>query len=248
MAPSSSFPEPADRVPADRVPAETAPADTAPADTAPSPASASGADAHPPTPEPDPAPPSRLRWRVVDIVVASVLGVAVGVVFWVWSTAWSTLSLPFLAFPPAAGLLTGVWVLAGPLGAMIIRRPGAALYCEILAAAVSAVLGTQWGMQVLISGALQGLGAELVVLLLLYRRFGPVVTLLSGLGAGLFLGLGENLMYNTEWQPAWQLVYLAAAGVSGLVLAGGGTLLAVRALRRTGVLAPLASGRTAAEV
>ena len=187
-------------------------------------------------------------WRVVDIVVASVLGVAVGVVFWVWSTAWSTLSLPFLAFPPAAGLLTGVWVLAGPLGAMIIRRPGAALYCEILAAAVSAVLGTQWGMQVLISGALQGLGAELVVLLFLYRRFGPVVTLLSGLGAGLFLGLGENLMYNTEWQPAWQLVYLAAAGVSGLVLAGGGTLLAVRALRRTGVLAPLASGRTAAEV
>ena len=36
-------------------------------------------------------------WRVVDIVVASVLGVAFGVVFQVWNGAWE-LARPILSF------------------------------------------------------------------------------------------------------------------------------------------------------
>ncbi|GAA2009995.1 ECF transporter S component [Brevibacterium samyangense] len=191
---------------------------------------------------------SRFSWRVVDIVVASVLAVAVGVVFWAWSASWSFLSLGFAAFPPAAGLLTGVWVLAGPLGALVIRKPGAALYCEVLAATVSAVLGTQWGLQVLVSGAVQGLGAELVFLLLAYKRFGLPAALLSGLGAGLFLAVSENLMYNALWAPSWQLVYAVCAAISGVVLAGLVSWLAVGAIARTGALSAFAAGRTAARV
>ena len=50
--------------------------------------------------------PSR-RWRVVDIVVASVIGVACGVVFWAWGLAWEPLS-NLLAFTPGlSGLLSG---------------------------------------------------------------------------------------------------------------------------------------------
>lgn len=191
---------------------------------------------------------SRLSWRVVDIVVASVLAVAVGLVFWGWSSLWSSISLIFTAFPPAAGLLTGVWVLAGPLGGLIIRKPGAAIYCEVLAAAVSAVLGTQWGAQVLISGFLQGLGAELVFLLFFYKRFGFGVALLAGLGAGAFLGIGENVLYHVEWAFDHQVIYAACAMVSGLVLAGLVAWLAVGALARTGALAAFAAGRTGREV
>ncbi|WP_349827212.1 ECF transporter S component [Brevibacterium litoralis] len=190
----------------------------------------------------------RLRWRVVDVVVASVLAVALGVVFWAWSTGWSVLSLPFAAFPPAAGLLTGIWVLAGPVGGLVIRKPGAALYCEVLAAAISAVLGTQWGMQVLVSGLIQGLGAELVFALLLYRRWGILPALLSGLGAGLFLAVGENVMYNALWAPTWQWVYAGCAAVSGIVLAGLLAHVLVRGLARTGALSAFAAGRTNARV
>ena len=39
------------------------------------------------------AVPNR-RWRVVDIVVASVVGVALGVVFFVWGFAYSGLETP----------------------------------------------------------------------------------------------------------------------------------------------------------
>src|SRR5690606_33954244 len=150
------------------------------------------------------------------------------------------MSVPFAAFPPAAGLLTGVWCLAGPLGALIIRKPGAALYCELLAATVSALIGTQWGPQVLISGFIQGLGAELVFLLFFYRRFGIGVAILAGLGAGLFLGVSENIMYNVEWAFTWQAVYTVTASVSGALLAGLGAWLLVRALAASGALSAFA--------
>ena len=55
--------------------------------------------------------PSLLRrpWRVVDIVVASVLAVAVGVIFWVWSLGYSGIAALTLAFPPLSGLYSGGW-------------------------------------------------------------------------------------------------------------------------------------------
>ena len=185
------------------------------------------------------------KWRVVDIVVASVLAVAVGVIFWAWSLGYAGVSALTAAFPPLAGLYTGGWLIAGVLGALIIRKPGAAIYCEMLAAAVSGVLGTQFGLSVLLSGFIQGLGAELVFLLFLYRRFSLPVALLAGLGSGLFLGLSENVLYNVEWAAQWKLLYVGLTAVSGAVIAGGLSWLAVRALARTGALAPFASGRRA---
>ena len=188
---------------------------------------------------------SRSSWRVVDIVVASVLAVAVGVVFWAWSLAYGGVEAIVLAFPPIGGLYAGGWLIAGVLGGLIIRKPGAALYCEVLAAAVSGVLGTQFGLSVLLSGAIQGLGAELVFLLFLYRKFTLPVALLAGLGSGIFLGVSESILYKPEWAFQWQALYTVFTAVSGLVLAGLLSWLAVRALARTGVLSSFAAGRTA---
>ncbi|MFX6269949.1 ECF transporter S component, partial [Acinetobacter baumannii] len=75
----------------------------------------------------------RLRWRVVDIVVASVIGVAAGVVFWAWGQAWTPLSTALAFLPGLEGLLAGGWLFAGVLGGLVIRKPGAALYAEVVA-------------------------------------------------------------------------------------------------------------------
>lgn len=187
----------------------------------------------------------RRPWRVVDIVVASVLGVAVGVVFWAWSLGYAGVEALTLAFPPLSGLYSGGWVVAGVLGALIIRKPGAAIYCEVLAAAVSGVLGTNFGLLVLFSGFVQGLGAELVFLAFLYFRYTLPVAVLAGLVSGVFLGISENILYRPEWAFQWQALYTVLAAVSGAVIAGAGSWLAARALARTGVLAPFASGRAA---
>ncbi len=187
----------------------------------------------------------RLEWRVVDIVVASVVAVAVGVVFFAWSAGYSGVSLLTGAFPPLMGLYTGGWLIAGVLGGLIIRKPGAAIYCEVLAAAVSALLGTQFGLLVLLSGVLQGLGAELVFLLFRYRRWNLGVALLAGLGSGIALSVSENVLYNTLWALDYQLLYVLFASISGVLIAGLLSWLAVRGLAKTGVLSSFASGRAA---
>ncbi|WP_299167330.1 ECF transporter S component [uncultured Arthrobacter sp.] len=187
----------------------------------------------------------RYEWRVVDIVVASVIAVAVGVIFFAWSLGYSGISALTLAYPPLAGLYTGGWLIAGVLGGLIIRKPGAAIYCEVLAAAVSALLGTQFGILVLVSGLIQGLGAELVFALFLYKRWNLGVALLAGLGAGLALAISENIMYNVAWTLDHKLVYGVFAAISGVVLAGLLSWLATRGLAKTGALSAFAAGRTA---
>lgn len=186
-------------------------------------------------------------WRVVDIVVLSVLGVAIGVIFWLWSAGYGLISAFTVAFPPVGALYGGGWLIAGVLGALVIRKPGAALYCELIAASVEGLLGTHFGFSVLLSGVIQGLGAELGFALFRYKKFNLLVALVAGALAGLALGLNDALVWNIAWAYEWKLVYIILAMISGTIIAGLGSWLGVRGLARTGALANLPSRNAATE-
>ena len=102
------------------------------------------------------------KWRVVDIVVAAIIAVASGVIFWGWDIVCTAPLALFEAVTPGfEGLLNAFWLFAGPLAAIIVRKPGAALFAETLAAALELTMGNQWGVGgSLIVGIIQGLGAD----------------------------------------------------------------------------------------
>ncbi|PWC08239.1 ECF transporter S component [Mycetocola zhujimingii] len=186
------------------------------------------------------------RWRVVDIVTASVIGVAAGVIFWAWGLAWGPISTALALTPGLGGLLAGGWLFAGVLGGLIIRKPGAAIYTELVAAAVSALIGTVWGFDTLIWGLIQGAGAELIFALFFYRRFGIGVALLAGAGAGVAVGLLDTTFTSYAALDAGaKLTYFVSAVASGVVLAGLLSWFAVRGLAATGALSRFASGNSA---
>lgn len=180
-------------------------------------------------------------WRTVDIVVTAVLGVAFGVVF----AGWNVLTLALFAPPvnPAAYLVSGVWLAPAVLGGLIIRKPGAAVFAEIVAAAVSAILGSVWGMDAILSGAIQGAGAELAFALFLYRSFALPVAMLAGALAAVGEWLHDMPIYYPDLDFGGQLAIGAFMLVSGALIAGLGSWLLVRALARTGVLAAFPAGR-----
>ena len=185
-----------------------------------------------------------LRWRVVDIVVASVLAVAVGVVFKLWELGYEPLSAAVaLLLPGTQALFGGVWLLAGPIVAIVVRKPGAALFAEIVAASVEALLGTQWGWSTLEAGLVQGLGAEIVLALFLYRVYRLPVVVLAGAAAGLAMGINDSVLWYAGYDAAFKGVYIVCGTISGAVIAGLGSWLIVRALARTGVLSSFAAGR-----
>lgn len=200
------------------------------------------------TPETNTPTTARLaaRWRTVDILVASVVGVTFGLIFAAWNNFVYPLLLGFYG-TPAGPLASGIWLVPAVVGALIIRKPGAAFYTELLAATVSMFFGSSWGLTVFMSGVWQGLGAELVFALLAYRRWGLGAALLAGAGAGVAMGTYESIVY-VDYSPMNESIYIGSAIVTGIAVAGVLGWLLVRGLARTGALAHFAAGRTQEEI
>ena len=132
-----------------------------------------------------------------------------------------------------------LWVIAGPLGGLIVRRPGAALAAELIAASVSFLLASQWSIDALLSGAVQGMGAELVFLATRYRRAGVVVALLAGALSGVGMAVHDLPIYFADVDLSFAQLLVAAMIASSAVVGGCGAHLVHRALRRSGALAAL---------
>jgi len=182
-------------------------------------------------------------WRTVDIVVAAAIAIAFGVVFWAWNQLWAAATPAFVAIPPAQNILYGVWLVPAVLAGLIIRKPGAALFTELVAASVSAILGSQWGLDAVVSGALQGLGAEIVFLVVGYRRWTIAVALIAAIGTAIAAWVHDTPLYYADIGLGPQLVILAFMVASAIVIAGIGSWLLMRSLVQTGVLAQFPAGR-----
>ena len=179
-----------------------------------------------------------MRWRGVDLITAAMLAVAFGVMFWGFDTfIYPILSTATAGFPPAGELMLGVWLIPAVVGALVIRRPGAAVFTELVAANVELFLGNKWGVAVLLSGVLQGLGVELALALFRHRRFGVIVAVLGGVLAAAFeIVFYEWYSYVADYSMAWKVIYLGCGMVSGAAVAGVGGWALVRGLAGTGAL------------
>ncbi|GAA0740057.1 ECF transporter S component [Dactylosporangium roseum] len=181
------------------------------------------------------------RWRTVDIVVASIIAVAFAAVFYAWNNLWNVLdgwALPWRA------VIYGIWLVPGVLGPLVIRKPGAGLYTEMVAASVSALFGSSWGIMVVVSGLVQGIGGEFGFALTGYRGYRLGNALLAGALAGGGAALFDLANYYGDVFTATQKwTYAGLVVLSGAVVAGAGSWALQRSLSKTGVLDRFPSGR-----
>jgi energy-coupling factor transport system substrate-specific component len=189
-------------------------------------------------------PVHTFRWRTVDIVVAAVLAAAFGAIFQLWNIIWSGGGGPFSFYKPAEALIYGVWLVPAVLAGYIIRKPGAALFTETVAAAISLLLGSPWGGIVILQGAIEGAGAELAFAATRYRWYHRPTAALSGALGGFAATVFDAFVYyaDTSWLT-FRLPYIAFGTVSSLLIAGLGSVVLSRGLARTGVLDRFPVGR-----
>lgn len=180
---------------------------------------------------------ANFSWRNIDIIIAAVIGVAVGLIFVIWNIIGGAGYEAVNALTPGlGGLVAGMWFLGGPLGAYIIRKPGAAIFVEVIAATVSALIGNQWGISTLYSGLAQGVGAELVFLILAYKSYNLATVVISGLMAGVGAWTFELFTGNLAKTFEFNVIYLISTALSGAVLAGLLAYFLAKALAATGAL------------
>ena len=173
------------------------------------------------------------RWRTRDIVVVAVIAAAFGVFF-------AALDAAFAAVNAGAGspmnLLYGGWLLPAVVAPVIVRKPGAALFAELVAAAVSMLVLSQYGADTLLSGFLQGIGAEIVFAVFRYRDYRwAVVALASVVSATLAFAHDWIIYYQGTAVGVMGLTYVFML-ISAAVLMPIVTFAVVRALRQAGAL------------
>ena len=172
------------------------------------------------------------RWRTRDIVIAAVIGVAFGVAFVAAGGAWK--ATEFLG--PIQNIAYGIWLLPAIVAPLIIRKPGAALFAEMVAAGLSAVLGSAWGVDTLLSGFVQGAAAELVFAFTLYRIWSFPVLAVAGLASAAAAFVHDAVVWYAGYATDVLVVIAIGMGISGAVLLPLLALALVKALRGTGVL------------
>jgi energy-coupling factor transport system substrate-specific component len=175
---------------------------------------------------------SSRAWRTRDIVVAAVLAVAFGVFFWAFGVAWSGLAV----LGPLQNVLYGLWLLPAIVVPLIVRKPGAAFFAETVAAALSALLGAQWGVDTLLSGVMQGAAAELVFAIARYRRYDVPVVVAASIAAMAAAFVHDWWFYYQAVSQEALVLIAAFMAASAVVFLPFAAIALVRSLRRTRVL------------
>lgn len=163
--------------------------------------------------------PKDHKWKLKEIIVMSALGVAFAPLYMAWIQVWAVAA--GLLGPIGLDIVFGFWFVVSIICAHIFRKPGAALISEWIAAVVQIPLGSPSGAWLIISGFVQGFGAEVPFWLTKYKKFNTGILMLSGVGASI-----ASFLYNwfrfgyAGMAPGLLITMLVIRIISGAVLAG----------------------------
>lgn len=188
----------------------------------------------------------RWRWTSSDIAVGAALGVACGLVFWLFNFAYAWLS-PIIGgiLPGLASIRHPLWYFSGTLAVIILRKPGAAVYVNLVGSAAEMLLGNQFSFGfVFASAALQGVFAELPFAPTRYRVFNLPISMASGALVALEYGVYLMLFRyrGVSFLSPRGVIHMISELVGGVLIAGVMSWYLYRAIAATGALDRFASG------
>ena len=182
-------------------------------------------------------PPSR-AWTLREILIVAVLGAVFGVLYLGWVQVWLIAQAIFGSV--TMDVVMGFWFIVSIIAAAIIRKPGAALLSEVLAALTQVLLGSPAGLMLLVSGLVQGAGAEAVFAATRWKNYRLPVLMAAGVGAAIFSFIYTWIRFDYgALAPGLLVAMFVLRCLSGALLGGLAGYLVTEALYRTGVLSGL---------
>jgi energy-coupling factor transport system permease protein len=178
-------------------------------------------------------------WTLRETLIVTVLGAAFAVLYLGWVQVWLIGQALFGSL--TMDVVMGFWFIVSIVAAAIIRKPGVAFVSEVLAAGVQILLGSPAGLLLLVTGAVQGAGAEAVFAATRWRNYSLPVLMAAGVGSAIFSFAYTWVRFDYgALQPAILVAMFVLRCLSGALLGGLLGHAIVRALYRTGTLSGLA--------
>ncbi|MBM7617159.1 energy-coupling factor transport system substrate-specific component [Weissella uvarum] len=134
---------------------------------------------------------SKAHWSLRDVIFLAIIAIFFGIIYQLWSYMYYVLAATPLK-PFANDATIGVWLMAGPMAGVVLKKIGATFLGEILASVVEMLLFSSWGVSTLLAGAIQGLGSELGFTFTGYKNWGKT-------------GLALSVVTSTIVTFAWDL-------------------------------------------
>ena len=185
---------------------------------------------------------NQYRWSLREILVVAVLGAVFGVLYIGWVQVWLIAQAIF--GPVTMDVVMGFWFIVSIIAAAIIRKPGAALLSELLAAVVQILMGSPAGLLLLLTGLVQGAGAEAVFAATRWKNYRLPVLMAAGVGAAVFSFIYTWIRFDYgALAPGLLVAMFVLRCLSGALLGGLAGHFITEALYRTGVLSGLAIDR-----
>lgn len=181
-------------------------------------------------------------WKLKEVVLMSVFAVVFAVVYLLFvqvGNIWAGVIGPI-----AYEWIFGIWFIVSIICAYIIRKPGAALLSETMAAIIEVMIGNAVGPRLIVSGIIQGLGAEAAFAATGYKRYDWWVLCLAGIGSAVFsFAYGFFVSGYGALDPSLLVLMFTLRVMSGAVIAGLGGKYVSDGLLATGALRGYAISR-----
>ena len=180
-----------------------------------------------------------MKWKTKEIVLTAIIGAVVGVLFTLMDFAYMPLSAVLgVVFME---ITFGFYMLSALLPMYIVRKPGAAVFGALVAALVNILLGSPYGIQLILANVLEGVATEIGFVVVTRYKGSFWNFLVSGVLGAIFVFIRDFIVfYGSTFQSFMvplMIVRLLSSVIIGMLL----VKLITAALRKTGVLKGLAS-------
>ena len=137
-------------------------------------------------------------WKLKDVLLIAISAVLFGVIYLGCTYAGGFLygilspaGLGSLGYEP----FYGIYFMAAAFGVFVMRKPGAGIIAEVLAAILECLFGNFFGPIIILSGIVQGLGFELIIALKKYKKY-DTLTMVEGAILCSVITMGYNLVVS----------------------------------------------------
>ncbi|MDR3259018.1 MAG: ECF transporter S component [Fusobacteriaceae bacterium] len=189
----------------------------------------------------------KFNWKLKDIIMVCIFSVVFSFIYLGavhLANILATVLAPFGFAPFSYEILFGIWFMAATFVGYIIQKPGVAIVAEVLAAVIEVIMGNMFGPMVILSGIIQGLGAELIFAKNKYKNFNMPNMCIAALGSSVASFIFGFLRGNlSKYTTIFLIAMFIVRGISSIVFAGIISKITADKLANTGALKGYSLGK-----
>lgn len=169
-----------------------------------------------------------------EIVVLAMISALMGVVFTGIDSIYEPLKA--LAGPFGGAIIYGIYLISALLSMYIVRKPGAGLIGSLFTGLINLLMGSPYGIHIIVASLLQGIGVEIAIYFGGYKKFNLLQMSIGAVLAMILVTTRDYFVFGFGLYGSLMPAILLVRTISSIIFGAALTIVIGKALLATGVL------------